>query len=169
MKRSRSKDFGGRVMCAPIGGRSGPVGAHPRKHGALLERWRAQCGITPFIIPETTMSRICCRNVVPQDILTASRAFPEPCGHVRPSPYQSLSLRRPMKGFASIPSISSVADVTPASCPVCQSSSIVTTAKSPDADSYWRCTSCGDIWNVSRSKAPRYGGHRWRDPYPSRP
>jgi hypothetical protein len=31
-------------MCAPIDGRNGPVGAHPRKAGALLERWRAQCG-----------------------------------------------------------------------------------------------------------------------------
>jgi hypothetical protein len=33
-------------MCAPIDGRSGPVGAHPPVWGALLGRWRAQCGRT---------------------------------------------------------------------------------------------------------------------------
>ena len=45
-------------MCAPIGGRSGPVGAHPQKDGALLERWRAQCGMTRSTIQESTPSRL---------------------------------------------------------------------------------------------------------------
>ena len=25
-------------------------------------------------------------------------------------------------------------------------------AKTPDTDSYWRCTSCGEMWNVARSR-----------------
>lgn len=46
----------------------------------------------------------------------------------------------------------------PASCPTCQSSSIATTAKTPDSSSYWRCTTCGEVWNDSRRQAAR----RWR-------
>ncbi|MGE5243524.1 MAG: MJ0042-type zinc finger domain-containing protein [Betaproteobacteria bacterium] len=67
-----------------------------------------------------------------------------------------------MKGSASIPSTPAAAAITPSSCPFCQSSSIVTTAKSPDADSYWRCTECGEVWNASRSQTDRYGGRRWQ-------
>src|SRR5438093_1506001 len=46
-------------------GRSGPVGALP-KRGALLERWRAQCGMTRSTIHESAMSRFCatCRQRV---------------------------------------------------------------------------------------------------------
>ena len=54
------------------------------------------------------------------------------------------------------------AAVKPASCPACTSASIVTTAKSPDADTYWRCTNCGEIWNVSRSQKQQYGRRQWR-------
>ena len=50
----------------------------------------------------------------------------------------------------------------PASCPTCKSTSIVTTAKIPDADSYWRCTDCGDVWNAGRATAKRYGLERWK-------
>ncbi len=50
----------------------------------------------------------------------------------------------------------------PVTCPTCKSSSIVTTAKNPDANSYWRCTSCGDVWNNARNQGPRYGGRTWR-------
>lgn len=50
----------------------------------------------------------------------------------------------------------------PASCPTCGSSSIVTSAKSPDAGSYWRCTSCGEIWNDSRGRGLRHPSRRWR-------
>ena len=39
---------------------------------------------------------------------------------------------------------------TPTACPHCRSSSIVTTAKTPSSSSYWRCTSCGEIWNDGR-------------------
>jgi predicted Zn finger-like uncharacterized protein len=50
-----------------------------------------------------------------------------------------------------------------ASCPTCHSVAIVTTAKSPDADSYWRCTACGDVWNDSRRKTtPQYPSRNWR-------
>jgi predicted Zn finger-like uncharacterized protein len=58
------------------------------------------------------------------------------------------------------PSIASTssAGVAGASCPGCQSLSIVTTSKIPDADSYWRCTKCGDVWNMARSRVSRSSG-----------
>jgi len=54
--------------------------------------------------------------------------------------------------------------VKPAYCPACRSASIVTTAKIPDAESYWRCTKCGEVWNMASSQTNRYGGgaRRWR-------
>ena len=51
---------------------------------------------------------------------------------------------------------------SPASCPACRSPSIVTTAKIPDENSYWRCKDCGEIWNVSRSRRAPGGGAAWR-------
>jgi predicted Zn finger-like uncharacterized protein len=56
------------------------------------------------------------------------------------------------------------AHATPGRCPACQSSSIVTTAKKPDASSYWRCMNCGDVFNASRSETDRHGmgANRWR-------
>ena len=53
-------------------------------------------------------------------------------------------------------------DHIPAACPACQSESIVTTAKVPDATSYWRCTSCGEIWNASRRGEAHAPVQRWR-------
>jgi predicted Zn finger-like uncharacterized protein len=77
-------------------------------------------------------------------------------------PHQSTSLEGPMKAVSSTPS-PSPAHVEPATCPACHSSSIVTKAKSPDADSYWRCTNCGEVWNVSRWQVTRQqGSYRWR-------
>jgi predicted Zn finger-like uncharacterized protein len=55
-------------------------------------------------------------------------------------------------------STSDSAVTKPELCPACKSSSIVTNAKIPDADSYWRCTNCGEVWNVARSQNTRYGG-----------
>ena len=58
-----------------------------------------------------------------------------------------------MSAFSSVrgrDSAPAAASDVPSSCPVCRSSSITTTAKQPNANSYWRCTSCGEIWNVSR-------------------
>jgi predicted Zn finger-like uncharacterized protein len=51
---------------------------------------------------------------------------------------------------------------TPPACPRCRSTDAVTTSASPDADSYWRCTKCGEVWNVARSQPNRYGAPRWR-------
>jgi predicted Zn finger-like uncharacterized protein len=50
----------------------------------------------------------------------------------------------------------------PAACPTCKSPAITTTAKSPDADSYWRCSKCGEVWNDSRTRSAQRGGPRWR-------
>jgi predicted Zn finger-like uncharacterized protein len=67
-----------------------------------------------------------------------------------------------MKDSASNPSRSSTTETTPPVCPSCHSTATVTAATRPDADSYWRCTNCGNVWNVTRSHTDRYGGHRWR-------
>jgi predicted Zn finger-like uncharacterized protein len=64
-----------------------------------------------------------------------------------------------MNDVASSPS-TTFAYVTPAACPACQSLAIVTKAKSPDADTYWRCTSCGELWNASRTDT--YQGRTYR-------
>ena len=61
-----------------------------------------------------------------------------------------------------VASIAPSAHVAPVICPACQSSSIVTKAKKPDADSYWRCTSCGEVWNASRTVPVRPNEYRWR-------
>jgi ribosomal protein L37AE/L43A len=49
----------------------------------------------------------------------------------------------------------------PASCPFCQSSKVKAATEKVDASTYWRCESCGEMWNVSRLRMPnrnRYGG-----------
>jgi transposase-like protein len=58
-----------------------------------------------------------------------------------------------------------VASASPSLCPFCRSNDISTTSKKPDTASYWRCTACGEIWNVDRlQQANRYGSGRggWR-------
>lgn len=45
----------------------------------------------------------------------------------------------------------------PTVCPACQSSSISTTARSPDDNAYWRCARCGEVWNASRRNIRRSG------------
>lgn len=43
-------------------------------------------------------------------------------------------------------------------CPFCRSEEVTTTSKSSVAkDVYWRCHTCGQIWNPSRLTRPR----RW--------
>jgi predicted Zn finger-like uncharacterized protein len=54
--------------------------------------------------------------------------------------------------------VSIVEGELPSACPACQSSAIVTTVKKPDADTYWRCAKCGEIWNVARRR--RWGRDR---------
>lgn len=50
----------------------------------------------------------------------------------------------------------------PIACPACRSSSISTTARNPDANAYWRCGRCGEVWNASRREAGPTGRQRWR-------
>jgi transposase-like protein len=45
------------------------------------------------------------------------------------------------------------------SCPFCGSTQVITIGKAGDVDRYWRCRTCGDIWNVRRLQfvsAPRW-------------
>ena len=57
---------------------------------------------------------------------------------------------------------SSSDSVKPVLCPTCKSTFIVTTAKYPDAESYWRCSECGDVWNAARAQLHRYGVKPWK-------
>ena len=50
----------------------------------------------------------------------------------------------------------------PSFCPTCRSSDVITTAKSPDSSSYWRCTKCGEIWNVVRWQRRAHDASRSR-------
>ena len=38
----------------------------------------------------------------------------------------------------------------PAGCPFCKSEKVVTTSKALTVATYWRCETCGQIWNPSR-------------------
>lgn len=42
---------------------------------------------------------------------------------------------------------------TPSQCPACGSGKVQTTSKVVTAATYWRCQSCGEIWNVGRRQA----------------
>jgi transposase-like protein len=59
-------------------------------------------------------------------------------------------------------SASTAAIAVPTVCPACQSPSIATTARKHDESAYWRCGSCGEIWNASRRGTASGGGYRWR-------
>lgn len=48
------------------------------------------------------------------------------------------------------------------SCPACGSSAVTTTAKNPNAESYWRCKPCGEVWNVGRRHDRGGGIGAWR-------
>jgi transposase-like protein len=39
-------------------------------------------------------------------------------------------------------------------CPACRSPDVTTTSKTVDAESYWRCLGCGNVWNVRRQRTP---------------
>jgi len=67
-----------------------------------------------------------------------------------------------MKDPDSSSSRSLATDARPPVCPNCHSAATVTTATRPDADSYWRCTECGEVWNVARWQADRHRPDRWR-------
>jgi transposase-like protein len=49
----------------------------------------------------------------------------------------------------------------PTACPVCKSRDLTTTSKTVTSSSYWRCVTCGEVWNAERLEAgsrywPRY-------------
>jgi transposase-like protein len=54
------------------------------------------------------------------------------------------------------------AATVPSLCPACRSTAISTTGKSADANAYWRCDACGEVWNVGRRGASRSGANSWR-------
>ena len=49
--------------------------------------------------------------------------------------------------------------VAPKACPFCKSLKVTTTSKAVNLSTYWRRTSCGQIWNASRLP------HGGRPPY----
>jgi predicted Zn finger-like uncharacterized protein len=55
----------------------------------------------------------------------------------------------------------------PTVCPNCQSPAIATVSKVADAESYWRCQNCGDVWNPTRSETRPGGRTPYRPPYRS--
>ena len=56
------------------------------------------------------------------------------------------------------------APAAPTACPFCGSASITTTSEKADASAYWRCTACGEMWNLGRLQASsRYDRFpRWK-------
>lgn len=60
------------------------------------------------------------------------------------------------------PDTKRIATSSPDACPACQSASVTTTSKHPDADSYWRCERCGEIWNMGRRNERPRGAAIWR-------
>jgi transposase-like protein len=50
---------------------------------------------------------------------------------------------------------------SPTSCPVCRSRELTTTSKTVTSASYWRCLTCGEIWNAERLEA---GSRLWPRP-----
>ena len=52
----------------------------------------------------------------------------------------------------------------PAACPFCESKAVGTLAKVITASTYWRCQSCGEMWNpqrLERRSAPLRRGSSW--------
>ena len=45
-----------------------------------------------------------------------------------------------------------VATEPPAACPSCRSSRLSHEGKTITASSYWRCETCGEVWNVGRRR-----------------
>jgi hypothetical protein len=64
------------------------------------------------------------------------------------------------------PSQLSPDETAPATCPSCGSRDLTTVSKTVDVTTYWRCVTCGEVWNVSRREAGtrrpyRTPGGRW--------
>jgi formate dehydrogenase maturation protein FdhE len=50
----------------------------------------------------------------------------------------------------------------PSTCPACGSGKISTAAKNADVNAYWRCDTCGEVWNVARRAGGRARVNGWR-------
>ena len=50
---------------------------------------------------------------------------------------------------------------SPSTCPACGSREMTTTSKAVSDESYWRCVSCGEVWNHSRRETTHAGRSRW--------
>lgn len=52
----------------------------------------------------------------------------------------------------------------PGACPFCRSSKIMTAGAKVDASTYWRCQTCGQMWNEARLRSSNpYGQQsRWK-------
>jgi hypothetical protein len=55
----------------------------------------------------------------------------------------------------------------PTACPFCQSTKITTPSEKVDANTYWRCDACGQMWNVGRQRTTNrnQSGGRWNNGY----
>ena len=42
--------------------------------------------------------------------------------------------------------------VVPSQCPKCRSLEVTTVSKVVTAESYWRCSGCGEVWNAGRRR-----------------
>jgi transposase-like protein len=51
--------------------------------------------------------------------------------------------------------------VPPKACPTCRSKELTTTSKAITSNTYWRCLTCGEVWNEQRLEA----GNRYRPRY----
>jgi ribosomal protein L37AE/L43A len=60
---------------------------------------------------------------------------------------------RPSSAFALTP---------PIACPACKSPTISTTSRKPDENTYWRCGTCGEVWNPGRREPSPNAAHAWR-------
>jgi transposase-like protein len=49
------------------------------------------------------------------------------------------------------------APLQPSRCPTCNGRQIVTTSKTIDRETYWRCVSCGEVWNLDRCRSAYRG------------
>ncbi len=59
------------------------------------------------------------------------------------------------------PPDSAIVVEAPTHCPTCRSKDITAGEKVVTPDTYWRCGSCGDLWNIGRHRhADRYLGRR---------
>ena len=56
------------------------------------------------------------------------------------------------------------APAAPTACPFCGSANITTTSEKVDVSAYWRCTTCGEMWNLGRLQTSnRYNSApRWK-------